>query len=55
MKRREEAESALAATLVAQDEFWRCLQNLEFCLRIELDSTVDFRDVQIDSLLNESN
>lgn len=48
---RERAEDAFAPLCVTQTEFWRALGELESCLGIELDSTVDFRDTNIDLLL----
>lgn len=51
-ERLEGAEVALAATRVAQAEFWRALGDLESCLETELNSTVDFRDASIEALLN---
>jgi hypothetical protein len=53
-KHREEAEDALAATRVAQAEFWRSLRELESCLGVELDSTIDFRDANLEILLRGS-
>lgn len=50
-ERREEAEDALAATRVAQAEFWRSLGKLESCLNVELESTWDFRDTELEFLL----
>jgi len=52
MKRREEAEDLLEASRVAQTEFWRSLSDLESCLGIEIESTIDLRDVKIEDLLN---
>ncbi len=49
--KREQAEDALAATRVAQAEFWKALRDLESCLKTELDSTIDFRDADLDTLL----
>lgn len=54
-RNRERAEDALAATRVAQAEFWRSLGELESCLGIELDSTVDFRDAGLETLLANNN
>jgi len=51
-KHRELAEDALEATRLAQDGFWKSLGELESRLGIELDSTVDFRDTNLDVLLN---
>ena len=50
-RRREQAEDALAAARVAQTEFWISLGDLESCLGVELDSTVDLRDTELDFLL----
>jgi hypothetical protein len=54
-ERREQAEDALAATRVAQAEFWRSLSELESCLGIELDSTIDFRDADLETLRANNN
>jgi len=54
-KRRELAEDALDTTRVAQDEFWRSLKELETYLGIELDSTIDFKDTDLETLLKRQN
>lgn len=54
-KRRERAEDVLAATRVAQCDFWKILSDLESCLGMELDSTIDFRDATVDTLLEAQN
>jgi len=53
-KHREQAEDALEATRIAQAEFWRSLSELETYLNTELDSTVDFRDATLETLLKVS-
>ena len=50
IRRRASVLAALEATRAAQAEFWRSLSKLEKELRIELPSTVDFRDLDIDIL-----
>lgn len=52
MKRREEAECLLEATRVAQAEFWSSLSDLESCLGIEIESTIDLRAANIEDLLD---
>lgn len=55
MRNRERAKDALAVTRVSQAEFWKSLGELESCLGIELDSTVDFRDANLETLLTRDN
>ena len=50
-KRRERAEDTLATVRIAQADFWKSLSDLESCLGIELESTVDFRDTELKTLL----
>jgi hypothetical protein len=52
MKRRDEAENLLEAARVTQTEFWNSLRDLESCLRIEVNSTIDLRDANIETLLD---
>jgi len=52
MKRRDEAEYLLEAARIAQTEFWNSLRDLESCLRIEVNSTTDLRDANIETLLD---
>ena len=52
IKRREEAECLLEAARVAQAEFWRSFSDLESCLGIEIESTIDLRDTNIEDLLD---
>jgi hypothetical protein len=54
-KHREHVEDALAATRIAQAEYWRSLGELEACLGVELDSTMDFRDAELETLLGVGN
>ena len=51
-KRREEAEELLDLARVAQAEFWRLLSPLEANLGVEIESTIDLRDANIETLLN---
>lgn len=51
-KRREKAEDLLDLARVAQAEFWRSLSPLEASLGVEIESTIDLRDANIDTLLN---
>lgn len=51
-KNREDAEDLLDLARVAQAEFWRSLSPLETHLGIEIDSTIDLRDADIEALLN---
>lgn len=50
-KSRERAEDALATVRIAQADFWKSLSQLESCLGVEVDSTIDFRDTELAILL----
>jgi hypothetical protein len=54
VRRRAEAFDALEATRAAQTEFWKCLRKLERTLRTELMSTLDYREVDLDALLDRN-
>ena len=51
IKRRAEALDALEATRAAQTKFWKCLRELEKITQTELISTIDYREVELDTLL----
>jgi hypothetical protein len=51
IKRRAEALDALEATRAAQAKFWKCLRELERVTQTELISTIDYREVELDTLL----
>jgi hypothetical protein len=52
VRRRAKALAALEATRAAQTEFWKCLRHLERTLQTDLVSTLDYREVSLDVLLD---
>lgn len=51
-KRREQAEDLLQLARVAQTEFWRSLLDLESIAGIEIQGTIDLRDITLGQLLD---
>jgi hypothetical protein len=49
-----EAESHLETARQAQAYFWSALSDLETCLRVEIESTIDLRDARLEDLLDLS-
>jgi hypothetical protein len=45
-----EAEFRLEIARLAQAEFWRTLKSLEHCLGVEVESTIDLRDIHVQDL-----
>ena len=50
-RRLADAEVHLDAARVAQSEFWKALSDLETCLGIEIESSIDLRDASLEDLL----
>lgn len=50
--RREETEDLLETARVAQAEFWRSLRDLESLAGVEIESTIDLRDLTLEHLLD---
>jgi hypothetical protein len=50
-KRLQEAEDLLELSRVAQTEYWQSLTSLEACLHIEIDSTIDLSNADLEILL----
>ena len=45
-----EAGFRLEIARLAQAEFWRTLKSLEHCLGVEVESTIDLRDIHVQDL-----
>jgi hypothetical protein len=52
IRRRSAAVEALESTRAAQTVFWKALGRLEKALGRELTSTIDFRETDIETLLD---